>query len=877
MAHSPGERLGPYEIVAPLGAGGMGEVYRATDTRLRRSVAIKVLPQNKIVDPDRRRRFLQEARAASALNHPNIVTLHDIASENGVDYLVMEYVPGQSLDKLISPKGLPLVEVTGYITQIAGALAAAHAAGIVHRDIKPANLIVTAQSQVKVLDFGLAKLMERGNVGGEDETVTRESALTEAGTVVGTVAYMSPEQASARPLDHRTDIFSLGVVLYELLAGKRPFQGKSHVDTLHAVIHDAPPALSQQPPELEEILAKALAKEPNDRYQHAGDLALDLRRLQSAWANKSLPSMRSPEITWPGRRVGWAVLATALVLGTAAGWWAGQRRTLPPLENPLTNARFTRFTDFPGDEIDAAISPDGRFVVFLSDREGPFDVWLSQVGTGRFNNLTQGRDADMRATEHTVGFSGDGSEVRYRGTGEKRRSRMRPLMGGPPRLFLGERVPSMAWSHDGSRLVYHTNEDGDPMFVADRTGADARQIFKGGHNHDQAWSQDGRWIYFVHGIGAPTDLWRIDATGGRPERLTQHNAGWATSFTNDVDFPAPIDPRTVLYVSLDQDGAGPWLWAYDVERKVTRRVSFGLEQFTSVSASADGRRLVVSVANPTASLWSVPILDRVTEERDVKSFPVPTERALTPRFGGTSLFYNGTGDGLWRYGDGQALEIWKGADGAVSEPPAVSLDGRRVAVVLRRNGILRLHVGTADGTDFHIVGETIRVVGSASWSPDGNWIVTGGDDEKGPGLFKTPVDGGLPTRLLDGIGTDPVWSPDGNLIVYASPSAASSSPLRAVRPDGTLVELPAISVKVQGERFRFTPDGRGLIYMQGGLSSQDFWLLDLATRKTRLLTRLNDSATMRTFDVTPDGKQIVFDRLRKNSDLVLIDLQRQAP
>src|SRR6266436_1743935 len=221
MPLTPGTRLGPYEILAPLGAGGMGEVYRASDTRLHRTVAVKILPHDKVADPDRKRRFLQEARAASALNHPNIVTLHDIANDNGVDYLVMEFVPGKPLDRLITPKALPLIEAIGYAQQIADALAAAHAAGIVHRDIKPANVIVTAESQVKVLDFGLAKLDER-TAGPEGETQT-QSTVTEAGHVMGTAAYMSPEQAGARPLDHRTDIFSLGVMLYEMLAGVRPF------------------------------------------------------------------------------------------------------------------------------------------------------------------------------------------------------------------------------------------------------------------------------------------------------------------------------------------------------------------------------------------------------------------------------------------------------------------------------------------------------------------------------------------------------------------------------------------------------------------------------------------------------------------------------
>jgi Tol biopolymer transport system component len=552
----------------------------------------------------------------------------------------------------------------------------------------------------------------------------------------------------------------------------------------------------------------------------------------------------------------------------------GRRQVPAPIENPLAHARFTRFTDFPGDEIEAAISPDGKFVAFLSDRDGPFDLFLSQAGTGRFTNLTQGKqESDLRSTVRAIGFSGDGSEIWYRGAGQRRRPRLTPLMGGAPRLFLGERVAYMAWSPDGARLVYQTNEDGDPIFVADRTGADARPIFKNGHNHDQTWSQDGKWIYYAHGNTTPTDLWRIAAAGGEPERLTNHETR--------VDFPAPIDERTVLYIARDQDGSGPWLWTLDVPGKVSRRTSFGLEQYTSLAASADGRRVVAAVSNPTASLWSVPILDRRAEEIDAKPFPLPTVRALAPRFGGTSLFYlssRGTGDGLWRYQDGKADEIWKGTDGALLEPPAVSADGSHVAMVLSQNGTSHLRVGTADGTDFHVVGARIDIrgtSGSASWSPDGKWIVVAGSDAKGQGLFKIPVDGGEPVRLLDGNLGDPVWSPDGALIVYIGEFVSSQELLRGVRPDGTTVELPEIRVSSEGERARFLPDGKGLVYMQGPLGSQDFWLLDLATKKTRPLTHLANTARMRTFDVMPDGKQIVFDRLRNNSDIVLIDLPRK--
>jgi hypothetical protein len=259
-----------------------------------------------------------------------------------------------------------------------------------------------------------------------------------------------------------------------------------------------------------------------------------------------------------------------------------------------------------------------------------------------------------------------------------------PLTGGEPRVFLGKRSQNVAWSHDGARLAYHTSDPGDPIFVADRTGANARQIFvdqAGVHNHFPAWSPDGMWVYFVHGIptASAMDLWRIPSSGGAPERMTAHNSY--------VGYPTPIDQKTVIYVARAADGSGPWLWALDVGRKITRRVSFGLEKYTSVAASADGRRLAATVANPVANLSTVPITDHVAGERDVKPLLVPAVRALMPRFGGTTLFYlssRGMGDGLWRYQDGKAQEIWNGAEGALLEPPAVSLDGHRVAFVLRR-------------------------------------------------------------------------------------------------------------------------------------------------------------------------------------------------
>jgi Tol biopolymer transport system component len=336
----------------------------------------------------------------------------------------------------------------------------------------------------------------------------------------------------------------------------------------------------------------------------------------------------------------------------------------------------------------------------------------------------------------------------------------------------------------------------------------------------------------------------------------------------------------VLYVAQDHDGSGPWLWELDVNSRATQRVAYGTEQYRSIARSADHRRLVASVANPTASLWTVPILDHPAEDEDVKPMALPTVRALAPRLAGRSLFYlssQGTGDGLWRFENGQAVELLKGSDEALFEPPAVSLDGRRVAVILRRDGKLRLHVLSADGGDLQSLAELIDIRGSVCWSPDGKWIVAGGVDDRGLGLFKIPLDHRAPVRLVAGTARDPEWSSSGDLIVYTGANVSIDAPLLAIRADGTKVELPAIRLRVGGQRYRFVPNGLALVYAQGPFPAQDFWLLDLTTKKSRQLTRLhNSSAATQSFDLTPDGKQIVFDRVRDNADIVLIDLAQLA-
>jgi len=876
MALAAGTRLGPYEVTAQIGAGGMGEVYQATDTKLKRQVAIKVLPESVAADADRLARFQREAEVLASLNHPHIAAIYGLEDAEGVKALVMELVEGPTLAERIAQRAIPVEEALAIAKQIAEALEAAHEQGIIHRDLKPANVKVREDGTVKVLDFGLAKALVPAAAPGTDPSLSPTTTAdgTVAGAVMGTPGYMSPEQARGDKADERSDIWSFGCVLWACLTGQKLFPGATASESIGAILHTEPdwarlPA--DTPPTVRRLLRRCLAKDPRDRLHHIADARIELEDPD--------PPPPAAGGSRRGYRSAIAALVSALIASLATALLYSSRpaadRPDSQSENPLAGARFTKVTDFEGSAFDGAISPDGRFVVFISDRDGPFEVFVGQVGTSGFRKLAGAGEfgyEDARAPVRVVGFNGDGSEI-WLGGGPWRRVRSTPLLGGPIRNYLGKDVVNVAWSPDGEHLVYHTRLAGDPLYVADRSGANSRLVLgsaAGTHQHYPIWSVDGRWIYVVR--GRPTtlemDLWRVRADGAGLEQLTRQKLG--------VRYPTPIDERTVVYSARDADGAGPWLWALDVETKVSRRASVGLEQYASVAASADGRRLVATVQNPRARLWSVPILDHPATEEEADPFAaLPTTRALAPRFGGSSLFYlssRGSGDGLWRYTEGKVAEIWRGSETALLEPATVSPDGESVALILRRDGGWHLNVLSADGAQLSVLSESVDARGAGAWSPDGRWIVTGGSAAGVPGLFKIPVEGGPPERIVDGEALNPVWSPDGNLIVYAGAQVNAVSPLLAVHPDGSPVELPELVVFQHGERMRFLPDGSGLVYMRGQGPSQDFWLLDLATMKSRRLTRLDSRDTMRTFDITPDGRRIVFDRLSDDSDIVMIEL-----
>jgi Tol biopolymer transport system component len=886
-----GRSLGGYHLQSMLGAGGMGEVYRARDPKLGRDVAIKILPQGFTSDEDRLARFEREARMLAALNHPNICAIYGFEKADDVRFLILELVEGDTIaDKLRRGKtALPLREVLAVARQIAEALEAAHDKGIIHRDLKPSNIKITHDGMVKVLDFGLAKAMD--NQGAGDLTHPSGPALEgrRDTRLIGTAAYMSPEQARGLAVDKRTDIWAFGCVVYEMLTGRIAFAGETVSDSIAKILEREPDwsALPDSTPApIRRLLLRCLTKDPKARMRDIGDSRIEIDAIDEMLPGVPVRARRDPFRTLT-KWMPWVAVA-------ALASWVGVRevrRPAPALENPLANATFTPLTNWEGAEEGAEISPDGKFVAFLSDHEGEFDIWLTQLGSGSFSNLTPSVPplAASGSIVRKLGFSGDGSEIWFN-PGDRNPLLVMPLTGGATRVFLQPGANTPAWSADGRRLVFFQKplEGDDPMLVADRNGANQSEILlprpgvteaaTGLHNNNPVWSSDDQWIYFVSGPEPQNemnvDVWRVRPSGGAPERLTNQHAA--------VNYPVPINSRTLLYVAREENGSGPWLWALDVERKSTQRVSSGVDQYMSVAASRDGRRIVATVANPSSGLWRVPLTARTAEDREVRPYPlpVPTGRALAPRFSQTSLFYlaaRGTADGLWKVNAGRGTQIWRNVEGALSEPPAVSPDGHVLAVVVRQGGKRLLWVMSEDGSNRRTLAPSIDIQGAVGegavdWSPDGTSVIAGGQDATGPALFKIPVDGSAPERIVEGPAVNPIWSPDGKLIVYSGRSYVGQVQPLGARPDGTAIEMPRVMVRPGG--YRFLPDGTGLVYLPG-IHAQDFWLLDFATQKTRPLTHLGNLGALRAFDITPDGKEIVFDRSRQNSNVMLIELPQQ--
>jgi len=554
----------------------------------------------------------------------------------------------------------------------------------------------------------------------------------------------------------------------------------------------------------------------------------------------------------------------------------------PRAANPLDEAVIKRVTDLEGNELDPAISTDGNLIAFLSDRDGAYDVWVGGAGGGDFINLTKGRFARMHMDQlHTVGFSPDGTLVWFRAFERNDAGQdvpniwMIPVTGGAPRRFL-DNTTHLAWSPDGKRIVYQQYTPGDPLFVAAADGSGAQRIFvdePGRHCHMLAWSPDGRYIYFVRGPH-PTremDIWRIGAEGGEPVRLTHHNAR--------VGYPTPLDADTLLYTAMTADSTAVSLYAMDLTTRATRRINTGVEEYPTVASSSGTtrRKLVATVSNPKGTLFTVPIADALVSESAVQPVELPVAHAVSPRFGPGFVLYLSSRygpHGLWKLADGVVTEIWRGDDGGVIGPPSVTADGSRIAFAVHKEGRNMLYAVRSDGSDLRLLGGALDVLDAGSWSAEGKWLAVTVRDSAGSRIFKVASDSHSSVPLAAPLSLLPVWSPDGTFLIYSESVNGPGYAVRAVTPDGKIRAMPELWVPRGGDRYRFTPDGTAVVLLLEEGGRQNFWLYDIQAGSKRQLTDLAQDAAIRSFDVSRDGKEVIFDRIRDNADIVLIDLKR---
>jgi len=579
------------------------------------------------------------------------------------------------------------------------------------------------------------------------------------------------------------------------------------------------------------------------------------------------------------RRGVWLVAAavTIAVAITAIRW---VQKTERFWQNPIGGARFQTLTDFDGTEQAAAVSRDGKFVAFLSSRGGNPDVWVTQPGSGQFHNLTRGSALELvNPSVRVLGFSPDGSLVTFwvrKPGGENGQISIWavPTLGGEPRLYR-EGVAESDWSHDGSRLAYHTSDPGDPLFVSGGATHPQGPIFTapvGLHSHFPLWGPGDRFIYVVYGaLPDKLDVWRINPAGGIPERITSHNGR--------VSHPVFVNRRTLMYLASDPDGSGPWLYSIDVERRIPHRLTFGPDRYTSLAATADGKRLVVTRANPKSTLWRMQIDDAGAEPLPPVRIALTPATTFSPRLGPDYLIYvssTGTSESIWKRTKGADTELWRGDGAQIIGSPGISPDGVHIAFSVRQRSQTLLYVMQADGTNARVVADSLELRGSPAWTPDLRSITSAANDHGVPHLFQAPVNGGPPALFLRDYSVDPAWHPSGRFVVYSGPDVGTTFSVQAAAPDGSAHSLPSLTILTRGARhLKFLSGGRGLAFLRGEIEHKDLWLIDPETGVERQLTNLPGDFNIRDFDISPDGREVVLERVQERSDIMLLDIARQ--
>ena len=871
-----GRTISHFEVLEKLGEGGMGVVYKARDLVLGRMVALKVLLARQLADPERRRSFIQEARAASALNHPNIVTIYEISESDGVDFIAMELIQGKTLTELTRGKGLRLEDALHYGVQMADALSKAHLGGIIHRDLKPANVMVTPDGLVKILDFGLAKLTEPAP-GGDSEAAT--APPTEIGTVMGTAAYMSPEQGEGKPVDRRSDIFAFGAVMYEMLSGKRAFVGDTPVATLAEVLHHDPKPLREvaagTPPELERVITRCLRKNPERRFHNMADVRVALQELKeetqsgvTATGPAAVTRRRSPRLL--------GAAALVLLALAAAGVWSfrvlDRRRAVP--------MRVIPFTTYRGREFLPSFSPDGSQVAFCWDgeKQDNYDLYVKSISTGAQLRLT-----NTPTWEFGAAWSPDGRYLAF----------MRVEMGLVPGVFLVSPLggperkvgqafwPTMAWSPD-SRWLAVVDSEGPQLsiFILSIDSGQKRKITSppaGLADMYPAFSGDGRTLAFSR-ASSPTsaDLFVVGLSGdgapeGEPHRLTADSAQ-----NNSPVWTA--DGREILFCSTRS--GSPSLWRMPVSHSGSawragepERLAVG-EGATSVAASHQARRLVY-----TKSLWDRNIWRARLDGSEPAALIASTQQDSNPKYSpdGRRIAFASDRSGNW--------EIWRcDAEGAgcvqltsLGAPfvgtPQWSPDGRLLVFSASSQGSRDIYVISAEG------GQPQRLVADSSddespnWSRDGQWIYFASNRSGTFEVWKIPAAGGNPAQVTTKGGCFAAESADGLHLYYAK-GRGTSLLWRRPGPKGPPgEETPMPAVLQTAPDFEVVPEG--IYYMpepfflqRTGLPVQFF---DLAARTAKPLFT-PEKTTTGGLSVSPGRRWILYTQIdRQESDLLLVE------
>jgi tRNA A-37 threonylcarbamoyl transferase component Bud32 len=797
-------RFGHFDLLQKIGEGGMGVVYKARDSRLERVVAIKLLPEGRAADAERRARLVHEAKAASALNHPNIVTIHEVGEQDGRTFLVMELVDGKPLGELIPNKGMRLTEALRVAVQVADALTAAHAAGIVHRDLKPANIMVDGHGRVKVLDFGLAKQAARA-AAADDETRTVNAPLTEEGTILGSVPYMSPEQAEGKAVDARSDIFSFGTVLYEMITGQRAFRGETRASTLAAVVEKEPQPPSQTganaPPEVERLIARCMRKDVNRRSQHMADVKLALEELRDeSESGKLMRPSAAPSASAPAAAAGprwlWPLVALASVaIGAALAWALLHHRGPAASQAP----ELTRVSPDDGHSYQgASISPDGKFVVYRSDRGGNWDLWLQQIGGGNPIQLTHSADPVQGGK-----FFPDGTRILYSTRQDSRpyHSSIQtiPTLGGDPRVLAsGEGLILYDLSPDGRSVAYGSfGSSGQHAFVIPANGGAPRELTKLPTNGQGflIWTFDSRWLIAGGQPSAEWEWFAVPVDGGDPIAT---GAGAALR-TAGLEWAVPSAMRGNRVLLSGKKGEQYNVWELGLTpgswrvAGVPRQLTFGTESTFAGAVSAIGTT-TVDVSKTSADLYLLPLdpksgqasgtARRLTQDGRYK-FPL----LISGEPGSVYFFVGPDASGADFFG----LNLASGTQtllgtSAITRngtfyPPAVSSDGRQVAYTVREGDSFSIRVG-APGTDAATARELCKHCGYAkAFSPDGRFVLY----DTNPRLNSNSPERKHTVRLLEvASGTDKPWLEHPTDSVSPDPIGANGEWVAvAVKPPGS--------------------------------------------------------------------------------------------